>query len=64
MLIQRQRATAALIGGAVAASVVCVAVKRYIFLRELRMELNTIPWDKKEVTWKDYFTGYKSDIES
>ena len=64
MLTQRQRATVALIGGAVAASVVCVAIKRYISLRELRRELNTIPWDTKEVTWRDYVTGYKLDIKS
>ena len=64
MLTQRQSATVALIGGAVAVSVVCAAIKRYISLRELRRELNIIPWDTKEVTWRDYVTGYKSDIKS
>ena len=64
MLTQRQRATVALIGGAVAVSVVCAAIKRYIYLRELRRELNIITWDTKEVTWRDYVTGYKSDIKS
>jgi len=62
VLTQQQRATVALIGGAVVASVVCVVVKRYVSLRGLRMDIDTIPWDKKEFTWKDYFTGYKSDF--
>jgi len=64
MLTQRQRSIVALIGGVVAASVACAAVKRYISLRGLRRDLNTIPWDTKEVTWWDYVTGYKSDIKS
>ena len=61
MLSQRQK-TAASIGGAVVASVACaVALKRFISFKELKDEINSIPWDTKSVTWKDYFFGYKTN---
>ena len=51
--------TTALVGGMLCASLAgLVAIKRYLDIRDLKKELNNIPWDTKEVTWKHFFRKY------
>ena len=48
----------------IASSVLCASVasifalKRYFVLKDLKEELGSIPWEKKEVTWKHFFKSY------
>jgi len=51
--------TTAIVGGVLCASVAgALAVKRHLFLKELKQDLGLIPWDTEEVTWKHYFKSY------
>ena len=51
--------TAAIVSGVLCASVAgLVAIKKYLDIRDLKKELNHIPWDTKEVTWKHFFREY------
>ena len=49
-------------GGVLAASVAtALAVKRYFAFKDLKNEVDAIPWDAEKVTWKHYFIKYGSD---
>ena len=42
----------------IAVAGIAAATKRHFLLKDLKKELNYIPWDTKEVTWKHYFKSY------
>jgi hypothetical protein len=51
--------SAAIVSGMLCASVAgTLAIRRYLFLKDLKEELGSIPWDTKDVTWKHYFKSY------
>ena len=46
-----------ILGGAVVASLAAVAVKRYFNVRELKKEIESIPYEvEKPFSWKEYFS--------
>jgi len=51
--------TTAIAGGVLCAAVASVlTIKRYLSLKDLKEDLELIPWDTEEITWKYYFKVY------
>jgi len=51
------RIKSVVVGGAVLASLTAIAVKRYFNFRELKKEVESIPYEVEEpFSWKEYFS--------